>query len=29
MEKIDGNALGDVWYSMTPKDQYKIMKQIV
>lgn len=29
MEKLDGTPLGDIWYSMTPKEQHKTMKQIV
>ncbi|KAJ9400232.1 hypothetical protein DTO282F9_3002 [Paecilomyces variotii] len=29
MEKLGGTPLGDTWYSMTPKEQHKIMKQIV
>ncbi|KAL3465067.1 hypothetical protein BJX64DRAFT_76013 [Aspergillus heterothallicus] len=29
MEKLGGTPLGDVWYTMTPKEQHKIMKQIV
>lgn len=29
MEKIEGTALGEIWYSMTTKDRYKVMKQIV
>lgn len=29
MEKLDGIPLGDVWYSMTTKEQHKVMKQIV
>ncbi|KAM5436338.1 hypothetical protein MferCBS31731_006031 [Microsporum ferrugineum] len=29
MEKLGGIPLSDVWYTMTPKDQYKIMKQVV
>lgn len=29
MEKLDGTPLGDMWYSMTPKEQHKVMKQIV
>lgn len=29
MEKLGGTPLGDLWYSMTPKEQHKIMKQIV
>ncbi|KAL5041130.1 hypothetical protein BDW71DRAFT_213297 [Aspergillus fruticulosus] len=29
MEKLDGTPLGDVWFTMTPKDQHRIMKQIV
>ncbi|RHZ63626.1 putative sensor histidine kinase/response regulator [Aspergillus thermomutatus] len=29
MEKLDGTPLGDIWYAMTPKEQHKIMKQIV
>ncbi|GLB19609.1 phosphotransferase enzyme [Aspergillus tubingensis] len=28
-EKLDGTPLGDRWFSMTPKEQYKIMTQIV
>ncbi|GFF63522.1 hypothetical protein IFM47457_00393 [Aspergillus lentulus] len=29
MEKLDGIPLGEIWYTMTPKQQHKIMKQIV
>ncbi|KAL2872636.1 phosphotransferase family protein [Aspergillus lucknowensis] len=29
MEKLDSLPLGDVWFIMTPKDQHRIMKQIV
>ncbi|KAF7125526.1 hypothetical protein CNMCM5793_001765 [Aspergillus hiratsukae] len=29
MEKLNGTPLGDIWYAMTPKEQHKIMKQIV
>ncbi|GAD91760.1 hypothetical protein PVAR5_0334 [Paecilomyces variotii No. 5] len=29
MEKLDGTPLGDIWYSMTPREQHNIMKQIV
>ncbi|GLA41371.1 phosphotransferase enzyme [Aspergillus niger] len=29
MEKLDGTPLGNRWFSLTPKDQYKIMTQIV
>lgn len=29
MEKLDGTPLGDKWFSMTPKEQYKIMTQIL
>ncbi|RHZ55477.1 hypothetical protein CDV55_103246 [Aspergillus turcosus] len=29
MEKLNGTPLGDTWYAMTPKEQHKIMKQIV
>jgi hypothetical protein len=29
MEKMDGTPLGETWYSMTPKEQHKIMNQIV
>jgi hypothetical protein len=29
MEKLDGIPLGEIWYTMTPKQQQKIMKQIV
>ncbi|PYH31436.1 uncharacterized protein BO87DRAFT_409003 [Aspergillus neoniger CBS 115656] len=29
MEKLDGTPLGHEWFSMTPKEQYKIMTQIV
>ncbi|KAL4781272.1 kinase-like domain-containing protein [Aspergillus varians] len=29
MEKLDGIPLGEVWYTMTPKQQHGIMKQIV
>ncbi|KAE8149656.1 kinase-like domain-containing protein [Aspergillus avenaceus] len=29
MEKLSGTPLGDKWYSMTPKEQYGVMKQIV
>ncbi|KAE8308649.1 kinase-like protein [Aspergillus transmontanensis] len=29
MEKLDGIPLGDKWFSMTPKEQHKLMKQII
>lgn len=29
MEKLDGTPLGEIWYTMSPKDQLRIMKQIV
>jgi hypothetical protein len=29
MEKLDGTPLGDVWFMLTPKEQHRIMKQIV
>lgn len=29
MEKLDGIPLGDMWYSMTTKEQHKVVKQIV
>lgn len=29
MEKLDGTPLGDIWYSMTPKVQHKVIRQIV
>ncbi|EER42917.1 phosphotransferase enzyme family protein [Histoplasma capsulatum H143] len=29
MEKLDGSPLGDVWFTMTPKEQHGIMNQIV
>ncbi|KAL4889177.1 kinase-like domain-containing protein [Aspergillus ambiguus] len=29
MEKLGGITLGDVWYSMTPKEQHDMMKKIV
>ncbi|RDH31196.1 hypothetical protein BDQ94DRAFT_180568 [Aspergillus welwitschiae] len=29
MEKLDGTPLGNRWFSLAPKDQYKIMTQIV
>jgi hypothetical protein len=29
MEKLSGIPLGDVWYSMTPKEHHKVMKKIV
>lgn len=29
IQKLDGTPLGDRWFSMTPKEQYKIMTQIV
>lgn len=29
MEKMEGIPLGDIWYSMTTKERYKVMKQIV
>lgn len=29
MEKLGGTPLGDIWYSMTAKEQHKVMKQIV
>ncbi|PLB49194.1 hypothetical protein P170DRAFT_475503 [Aspergillus steynii IBT 23096] len=29
MEKLSGAPLGDKWFSMTPKEQYVVMKQIV
>lgn len=29
MEKLDGIPLSDIWYSMTIKEQQKVMKQIV
>ncbi|KAB8277878.1 kinase-like protein [Aspergillus minisclerotigenes] len=29
MEKLDGIPLGDKWFSMTPKEQHKVMKQVI
>lgn len=29
MEKLDGVPLGEMWYTMTPEEQYKVMKQVV
>ncbi|PYH75396.1 kinase-like protein [Aspergillus uvarum CBS 121591] len=29
MEKLEGTPLGDKWFLMTPKEQHKVMKQIV
>ncbi|KKK25465.1 hypothetical protein AOCH_004383 [Aspergillus ochraceoroseus] len=29
MEKLDGTPLGDIWYTVTPKEQHSIMKQII
>jgi hypothetical protein len=29
MEKLGGTPLGDMWYSMTPREQHNMMKQIV
>ncbi|PGH10480.1 hypothetical protein AJ80_07523 [Polytolypa hystricis UAMH7299] len=29
MEKLGDTPRGDIWYSMTPKEQHKVMKQIV
>ncbi|OJJ43355.1 hypothetical protein ASPZODRAFT_103231 [Penicilliopsis zonata CBS 506.65] len=29
MEKLDGIPLGDKWFSITPKEQHKIMKQMI
>lgn len=29
MEKLDGIPLGEVWYTMTPDEQYKVMRQVV
>ncbi|KAE8349515.1 kinase-like domain-containing protein [Aspergillus coremiiformis] len=29
MERLGGIPLGDVWYSMTPREQHKMMKQLV
>lgn len=29
MEKLDGIPLGEVWYTMTPEEQYKVMRQVV
>ncbi|PYI05957.1 kinase-like protein [Aspergillus sclerotiicarbonarius CBS 121057] len=29
MEKLDGIPLGDKWFTMTPKEQHTLMKQIV
>lgn len=29
MEKMEGTALGEIWYSMTTKDRHRVMKQIV
>jgi hypothetical protein len=29
MEKLDGTPLGEIWYTMSLKDQLGIMKQIV
>ncbi|BDD57602.1 hypothetical protein MAP00_002953 [Monascus purpureus] len=29
MEKLGGTPLGDIWYSMTPREQHSMMKKIV
>ena len=29
MEKLDGIPLGEVWYTMTPDEQFKVMRQVV
>lgn len=29
MEKLDGTPLGEIWHTMSPKDQLRIMEQIV
>ncbi|PKY06504.1 kinase-like protein [Aspergillus campestris IBT 28561] len=29
MEKMEGIPLGEVWYSMTPKEMHKVMRQVV